>query len=148
MTAAMPNTIIHLPPQHRRSVSEIVLLLFVGIVIPLLLLWLLFRAFDAPTAMPDSAPPPAAAVETPVVVEVVMRYPTPTPEDTPHPTWTPSDVDSDWCDPSYTRPGETCTKPFPPPPTPTPLLSCVSQLVAAGERCRWPESTANDQLWD
>jgi hypothetical protein len=148
MTAALPNTIIHLPPAHRRSASEISLLLFVGIVIPLLILWLLLRAVGTPMAMPDPTPPRASAVETPLVVEVVMQYPTATPEYTPRPSWTPSPSADDWCDAEYTRPGETCTKPFPPPPTPTPMLSCMSHLVDAGERCRWPEPTANKQFWN
>jgi hypothetical protein len=148
MTAALPNTIIHLPPSHRRSVSEIGLLLFVGIVIPLLILWLLLRAVGTPLAMPDPTPPQSSAIETPLVVEVVMQYPTATPEETPRPSRTPSASAEDCCDPSITRPGDTCTKPFPPPPTPTPLLSCMSQFVDSGERCRWPESTAKKQFWN
>jgi hypothetical protein len=149
MSAALPNTIIHLPPQHRRSASEISLLLFVGIVIPLVILWLLMRAVGAPLATPDPTPARATAIETPLVVEVVMQYPTPTstPDETPRPSWTPS-PSADWCDEKFTRPGETCTKPFPPPPTPTPLLSCMSQFVDSGERCRWPEPTANKQFWN
>jgi hypothetical protein len=150
MTAALPNTIIHLPPQHRRSASEIGLLLFVGIVIPLLILWLLLRAVGTPMASPDPTSQGATAIETPLVVEVVMQYPTssPTPEETPRPSWTPSPSAEDFCDPQFTRPGDTCTKPFPPPPTPTPLLSCMSQFVDSGERCRWPESTAKKQFWN
>jgi hypothetical protein len=150
MTAALPNTIIHLPPAHRRSASEISLLLFVGIVVPLMILWLLMRAVGTPLAMPDPTPPRATAIETPLVVEVVMHYPTETatPEPTPRPEWTSSPSREDWCDEKMTQPGEACTKPFPPPPTPTPLLSCMSTLVDAGERCRWTESAAKKQFWN
>jgi hypothetical protein len=148
MTAALPNTIIHLPPHHKRSASEISLLLFVGVVIPLMILWLLFRAVSPPAASADPTPPRASANETPVVVKVVMQYPTPTPEHTPRPTWTPVESTEEWCDLKYTQPGEACTMPFPPPPTPTPLLSCASYEVDAGERCRWPESTAKKEFWD
>lgn len=148
MNTALPNTIIHLPAQHRRSAGEISLLLFVGLVVPLVILWLLMRAVAMPLSMPDPTPARATAAETPLVVEVVMQYPTATPEDTPRPTWTPSPQSGeDWCDPKLTKPGETCTKPFPPPPTPTPMLSCENFLVDAGERCRWPHPTANKQFW-
>jgi hypothetical protein len=148
MTAALPNTIIHLPPSHRRSASEISLLLFVGIVVPLTILWLLMRAVGTPLALPDPTPLRASAAETPLVVEVVMQYPTPTatPEETARATWTPTD--QDWCDENNTKPGETCTKPFPPPPTPTPLLSCMSTMVDSGERCRWPQPAAKKQFWN
>ncbi|MFL5762281.1 MAG: hypothetical protein ACJ789_21485 [Thermomicrobiales bacterium] len=149
METVPPNTIIHLPPVHRRTVSETGLLLFVGIIAPLIILWMLFRVTAAPVAVANSTPRPAAAVETPpVVVEVVMQFPTATPQDTPSASWMPSPTaTSDWCDARFTQPGAACTKPFPPPPTPTPLLSCDDETVDSGDLCRWSEPASASEMW-
>ncbi len=150
METVPPNTIIHLPPAHRRTTSEIGLLIFTGIVVPLVILWLLFRVTVAPS--PVSANPTPlhdyANDTTPVVVEVVMKYPDQTPETAPRSAWAPTATStSDWCDARFTQPGDACLKPFPPPPTPTPLLSCESAMVDAGDLCRWTEPDSPTDLW-
>jgi hypothetical protein len=144
MDTVPPNTIIHLPQVHRRSTGETSMLIFAGVVIPLAILWLLFRVTSTPLAVSVPTPHAASAVETPpVVVQVVMEFPTATPEDTPSSTWTPRPTaESDWCDARFTEPGAACTKPYPPPPTPTPLLSCESAMVDSGELCRWPQPSS------
>jgi hypothetical protein len=151
MATVPPNTIIHLPPVHRRSTGEVSMLIFAGIVIPLGILWLLFRITTMPLSMPSTTEHPAAAAEkTPVVVQVVMEFPTVTPEDTPRPTWTPSPTaENNWCDARFTQPGDVCLKPFPPPPTPTPLLSCEDVTVDSGDLCRWtpPQPASDIDFW-
>jgi hypothetical protein len=73
----------------------------------------------------------------PIQVNVVMEYPTSTPEPTArsYPTWTTTALD-DWCS-VHTKEGDSCRKELDPPPTPTALLSCADQRVYGGELCRW-----------
>ena len=140
----IPNNTFVYPPEHRRRWWEIGLLLFVGVAIPIILLAFFIETVVVPMSVPSTIPPedevmaPPANV-SPISVSVELVYP---PTETPGAkvvavaTSTPG---TDYCDPRFTKGGETCTKPDPPPPPPTPLPGCFDPGVTPGRRCVWPE---------
>jgi hypothetical protein len=152
MTAMPPNTAIYLPPEHRRAWWEIGLLFVVGVIVPLVILWLLIRA----VAPVESSPPAATSLmteTTPVIVELTNNYivPTVTPSPTTPPIPTPTPLAVVYCGPT-TKSGAVCQWPDPPPPTSTPYPDCPQvgePTPAPGTRCRWREEVlTTERMWE